>query len=198
MRDPQATKNSIIVTSAKLFNTQGYKATSLSDITKETGLTKGAIYRHFENKEDLEKQALQSLSNLMFTSLRERIKEAYNFQDKMEAVFGFFENYIKSPLIQGGCPLLNVAIEADDAHPALKEQAQQMLISLRSSISTLIQNGIINKQVKEDTNVNFYASVFISTLEGGIMMSKLEGNGTGIRHAVTHLRQVTQFISRKT
>lgn len=197
MRDPQATKDRILVASAKLFNMQGYKATSISDITKATGLTKGAIYRHFINKEDLEKQALQSLSLLMFTSLSDRIKEANNFHDKMEAVFGFFENYLKSPLFQGGCPLLNVAIEADDAHPVLKEQAQEMLISLRSSIGTLIQNGINNNQVKEDTNVNFYASVFISTLEGGIMMSKLEGNGTGIRHAITHLRQVIQFISLK-
>ena len=52
MRNPEATKELIISKSADLFNTQGYKATSLSDITKATGYTKGAIYRHFENKED--------------------------------------------------------------------------------------------------------------------------------------------------
>ena len=195
MRDSQATKDRIIVASANLFNTQGYQATSISDITKATGLTKGAIYRHFENKEDLEKQALRSLSYLMFTAMRDAIKDAHNFQDKMEAVFGFFENYLRSPIYQGGCPLLNVAIEADDSHPVLKEQAQEMLRTLRTSISTLILNGIKNGQVKEDTNVNFYASIFISSLEGGIMMSKLEGNGTSIRHSITHLRQVVAYIS---
>lgn len=195
MRDPKATKDRIIVASANLFNTQGYKATSISDITKATGLTKGAIYRHFENKEDLEKQALDSLSYLMFTAMRDMIKEAHTFQDKMDAVFGFFEKYLKSPIYQGGCPLLNVAIEADDSNPVLKKQALRMLHNLRASISTLIQNGINNKQVKEDINVHFYASIFISTLEGGIMMSKLEGNGTGIRHSITHLRQVVEYIS---
>lgn len=196
VRDPKATKDRIIVASANLFNTQGYQATSISDITKATGLTKGAIYRHFESKEDLEKQALHSLSYLMFTSIRTAIQEADDFNAKMEAVFRFFENYLKTPLYQGGCPLLNVAIEADDSHPVLKKQAQKMLLTLRNSISTLLLNGIKNKQVNEGINVNFYASVFISTLEGGIMMSKLEGNGTGIRHSITHLRQVVQYISQ--
>lgn len=196
MRDPKATKDRIIVASANLFNTQGYRATSISDITKATGLTKGAIYRHFESKEDLEKQALGSLSYLMFSTIRKAIKEAHSFQDKMEAVFGFFENYLREPIYEGGCPLLNVAIEADDSHPVLKELAQKMLHNLRTSINTLILNGIKNEQVVQDINVNFYASVFISTLEGGIMMSKLEGNGTGIRHAITHLRQVMHYISR--
>ncbi|MEP0479738.1 MAG: TetR family transcriptional regulator, partial [Nonlabens sp.] len=54
MRDPEHTKATILKESANLFNAQGYKATSLSDITTATGLTKGAIYKHFKNKEDLE------------------------------------------------------------------------------------------------------------------------------------------------
>ena len=91
MRNAQATKNTIINESANLFNTQGYKATSISDITKATGLTKGAIYRHFENKGDLEKHALQRLSKVMFSEIGTTIKEAKTFTSKMEAIFSFFE-----------------------------------------------------------------------------------------------------------
>ncbi|MEQ3655558.1 MAG: TetR/AcrR family transcriptional regulator [Dokdonia sp.] len=195
MRNPEATKDRIIVASANLFNTKGYQATSISDITKATGLTKGAIYRHFTNKEDLEKQALRSLSYQVFTQLRKKIKDAPNFKDKMEAVFTFFEHYLKDPVFEGGCPLLNVAIESDDAHPALKAQAQEMLTRLRSSISTLMLNGIKNNQVQPEINVAFYATIFIATLEGGIMMSKLEANQSSLRHAITHLRQVVQYIT---
>ncbi|MBF4984955.1 TetR family transcriptional regulator, partial [Nonlabens mediterrranea] len=65
MRNPQLTRDIIINESADLFNTKGYKATSLSDITTATGFTKGAIYKHFKNKEDLEQQALRSLSKRM-------------------------------------------------------------------------------------------------------------------------------------
>ena len=65
--------------SANLFNTYGYKATSISDITKATGLTKGAIYRHFDSKKDLERQALQSLGTLMFTELGDSIHNSPTF-----------------------------------------------------------------------------------------------------------------------
>ena len=43
----------IIETVAPIFNKNGYAATSISDITNATGLTKGAIYGNFTNKEDL-------------------------------------------------------------------------------------------------------------------------------------------------
>ena len=43
MRDPQGTRETILKKSGVLFNTQGYKATSISDITEATGFTKGAF-----------------------------------------------------------------------------------------------------------------------------------------------------------
>ena len=62
MRNSEITKNKVLKESIKLFNTKGYKTTSLSDITLATGFTKGAIYRHFENKEDLEIVSKASIS----------------------------------------------------------------------------------------------------------------------------------------
>ena len=188
MRNPEATKELIILKSADLFNTKGYKATSLSDITKATGFTKGAIYRHFKNKEDLEQQALHSLSKRMFKEISTSIKAATNFQDKMEAIFIFFEGYMETPLYQGGCPLLNAAIESDDANPIIKEQALVMLSRLKESMHTLFQNGIKNNQVKSTITIDYYTTIFIAILEGGIMMSRLENNKTAITPvSYTHL-----------
>ncbi|GGG21562.1 TetR family transcriptional regulator [Dokdonia pacifica] len=194
MRNPEATKELIILKSADLFNTQGYKATSLSDITKATGFTKGAIYRHFENKEDLERQALHSLSKRMFKEISTSIKAATNFQEKMEAIFIFFEGYMETPLYQGGCPLLNAAIESDDANPIIKEQALVMLSRLKESMHILFQNGIKNNQIKSTIAIDYYITIFIAILEGGIMMSRLENNKTAITHAINHLRNLVKEI----
>ena len=194
MRNPEATKELILLKSADLFNTQGYKATSLSDITKATGFTKGAIYRHFENKEDLEQQALHSLSKRMFKEISSSIKAATNFQDKMEAIFIFFEGYMETPLYQGGCPLLNAAIESDDANPVIKEQALLMLARLKESMHILFLNGIKNNQVKSTIPIDYYTTIFIAVLEGGIMMSRLEGDKIAITHAITHLRNLVKEI----
>lgn len=194
MRNPEITKNTIIKESANLFNTQGYKATSISDITNATGLTKGAIYRHFESKSDLEQQALQSLAKMMFTELGTSIRTAKTFQLKMEAIFSFFETYMHAPLYEGGCPLMNAAIEADDTNSDLRQQAYNILMQLKASVSKLIENGIKNDQVKVGTDADFYSTIFIATLEGGIMMSKLERNKDAISKSIEHLRGLTGMI----
>src|SRR5687768_11625009 len=117
MRNPDATKERILTKSGVLFNTQGYKATSISDITTSTGFTKGAIYRHFSSKAALEKETLFHLSSIMFATLQGRIKCESTAGDKLRAIFRYFESYISSPPVKGGCPLMNAAIEADDSNP---------------------------------------------------------------------------------
>ena len=194
MRNAVSTKELIIKVSANLFNTQGYKATSISDITKATGLTKGAIYRHFENKSDLEQQALRSLAKLMFTELGGQIKKATTFQEKMDATFAFFEEYMHTPLYKGGCPLLNAATEVDDTNVVLRQQTFNMLAQLKASVQKLIENGIKNNQVDPKTDSAFYSTIFIATLEGGIMMSRLERTPDAILKTVDHLRTVVTSI----
>jgi AcrR family transcriptional regulator len=194
MRDPEATKERILKKSGVLFNTQGYKATSISDITDATGFTKGAIYRHFDNKDELERETLAYLSSQLFEKLRELIKEKPTAGEKLRTIFCFFESYITHPPLRGGCPLLNAAVEADDAHPALRKEALKTLSILRGSVITILQNGINHKQLKATIDKDFYATLFIATLEGGIMMSKLTGNDDDIRKMIKHLNNMLTEI----
>src|SRR5690349_19493944 len=140
MRNPDQTKEKILRKSGVLFNTQGYKATSISDITTATGFTKGAIYRHFKNKAVLERETLFHLSAIMFEKLRKRIKSEATAGAKLRATFRYFESYITNPEVKGGCPLMNVAIEADDAHPLLRRQAVKILDILRDSVTAILEN----------------------------------------------------------
>jgi TetR/AcrR family transcriptional repressor of nem operon len=194
MRNSELTKKKILKKSGLLFNTQGYKSTSISDITSSTGFTKGAIYRHFKSKEELEKETLFHLSSIMFERLKERIKEKKNASEKLRAIFYNFESYVTDPPIKGGCPLLNAAIEADDAHPILRKGAVKILDILRDSLITVLNNGIKYKQIKADIDTEFYATIIIASLEGAIMMSKLRGNNDDIRRVLTHLEQQLKEI----
>lgn len=196
VRNPEATKARILKKSGALFNTQGYKATSISDITDVTGFTKGAIYRHFDNKAELERETLSYLSAQVFVHLRDLIKEKQTAGDKLRAIFQFFESYISKPPIKGGCPLLNAAIEADDAHPVLRKEALKTLTILRASVITILDNGITHGQIKSSLNKNFFATLIIAVLEGGIMMSKLEGNDKDIRSMIQHLNEMLKTIEQ--
>jgi len=194
MRNPDLTKQKILNKSGVLFNTQGYKATSISDITDATGFTKGAIYRHFRSKDELEKETLFHLSSIMFDKLSLLIKQEATAPGKLGAIYKYFESYVTNPGVKGGCPLMNAAIEADDAHPVLRKGALKILDILHDSIVTILKNGIRFNQIKNDIDPDFYASTIIAALEGAIMMSKLRGNNDDIKRVVTHLKTQIQNI----
>jgi TetR/AcrR family transcriptional repressor of nem operon len=194
MRHPEATKERILKQSGNLFNTQGYKATSLSDITTATGLTKGAIYRHFKSKEKLEAETLSHLSGIMFEQLKAHIKARATAPEKLKAIFHYFESYITHPPVKGGCPLLNVAIESDDSNPALRKRAIVILRTLRDSVVRIMENGIRYGQLKSGIDTELYATLIIATLEGAIMMSKLQGNNLDIGVVVRYLKKVVAEI----
>ena len=194
MRQPEITKEKILRKSGQLFNTQGYRATSISDITTATGFTKGAIYRHFTNKDELEKETLIHLSNSMFEQTRKCIVEQKTAPDKLKALFKFFESYITNPPLKGGCPLLNAATEADDSHPVLRKQAVIILDKLHEAVVHILGNGIRYGQIKSFISKDFYATLIIASLEGAIMMGKLRGNNTDMARVVKHLNQIVKEI----
>ena len=187
MRNPEYTKRRILQRSAALFNTRGYQATSVSDITGATGFTKGAIYRHFRNKEELERQSLATMAEAMYEKMRAVVKREPTASRKLRAIFGFFESYVTDPPFKGGCPLMNAAIESDDAHPVLRREALKILDTLRQSIVKIIENGVKHKQIKPGVNAEFYATLIIASLDGGIMMGRLQGNNNDIRRILKHL-----------
>ena len=47
------TKEDILLASLQLFSRDGYEAVSVSQIAGELGMTKGALYRHYQNKRDI-------------------------------------------------------------------------------------------------------------------------------------------------
>jgi AcrR family transcriptional regulator len=194
VRNPDQTKEKILKKSGVLFNTQGYKSTSISDITNATGFTKGAIYRHFKNKENLERETLFHLSSIMFLKLRDKIKIENTAGEKLRAIFKFFDSYVTKPELKGGCPLLNAAIESDDAHPVLRREALKVLDILRDSIINILKNGIKHKQLRKDIDLESFATLVIGGLEGAIMMSKLRGTNDDIRRMIVVLnRHLTEI-----
>lgn len=194
MRNPKLTKEKILKQSSRLFNTKGYKATSLSDITTATGLTKGAIYKHFKNKAKLEEDAFDEMVRLVVYELGKKIKKEKTAPAKLRAIVEFYEMYITHPCIQGGCPLLNTAIEADDTNPVLRKKAIRFLNTIEASLQRILEQGKMYNQLKQELDNVHFASLMIALLEGAIMMSRLRNNSNDMDHAVRHLHRLIKEI----
>jgi hypothetical protein len=130
----------------------------------------------------------------MFEKLRARIKGESTAGNKLRAVIQYFESYITNPEVKGGCPLMNAAIEADDSNPSLRKEAVKVLDILRDSVITVLKNGIRYKQIKKETDLEYFAAIIIASLEGAIMMSKLRRNNHDIKRVISHLESELKNI----
>jgi len=169
---------------------RGIAGSSISDIMRVTGLQKGGIYNHFKSKDDLALQAFDFAIACIRQHHRSVLQGKHDAVERLQAIIETFRIYIDNPdhpLIKGGCPLLNTAIESDDAHPALRDRAQQAMNSWRDLIYRIIQKGIKKGEIRPTVDADEVATILIATLEGAVMMSKLYGDSIHIERAINHL-----------
>jgi TetR/AcrR family transcriptional repressor of nem operon len=184
-RKGNRTRQRIIVQAAPLFNQRGYEGCSLREIMKETGIEKGGIYRHFANKEEL---ALEAFDFAWAEVLRRHTEGLEEIKDPLLRIERLICNFVqRRPALRGGCPLLNTAIDADDGNAALRARAQGALDSWRTRLSTLISLAVRKGIVKPDTQPCAVASIVIGTLEGALMMSRLDEDPSALEIARDHL-----------
>ncbi len=142
MRNPEATKNLIVTKAMSIFNTKGYRATSLSDITKASGITKGAIYGNFQNKDAVAVASFDYAVMKVLDDLSQKIKEQPTAPLKLKAIIHYYREYFIKPPIEGGCPIINTAVEADDTHPLLRKKVVDTIAMIKVSLQKIIQRGI--------------------------------------------------------
>ena len=192
MSKGEKTREMILAQAAQLFSRQGYFGSSLSDIMHETGLEKGGIYNHFASKEQLALEAFDFAVELIRQRTRLALAGKVNAVDRLLAIVAVFQGLIEDPLLGGGCPILNTAVEADDAQPALRERARNAMDSWRETIHRIVKKGIDRQEIRPGVDADALATLLVSSLEGAIMMSKLYGDNVHMRRVVEHL---TNYIT---
>jgi len=183
----EQTRERILASSAQLFNRQGYSGSSLSDIMRETGLEKGGIYNHFSSKEQLALEAFDYAYKLIQQRTRQALAGKLNAIERLLAIVSVFQSEIDDPPLAGGCPILNTAIEADDADEMLRDRARAAMDDWRTTIHRIVNKGIERQEIRPGINADEVASILIATLEGAIMLSNLYKDSTHMKRAANHI-----------
>ncbi|MBE9191749.1 TetR/AcrR family transcriptional regulator [Gloeocapsopsis crepidinum LEGE 06123] len=192
MSKAQQTKTRIIEQAAALFNQQGYAGSSMSDIMRVTGLQKGGIYNHFRSKDELALEAFDFAASRVQQKFTGALKGKRHAVDRLIAILSVYEHMLDDPPVQGGCPILNTAVESDDAHPALRERAQHAMDAWRGLIHRIVDKGVMRGELRADVNSDTVATILIATIEGGVMLSKLYGDASYLERALNHLKTYIQ------
>ncbi len=184
MRKSEKTRQFIIEKSAGIFNRKGYNGTTLDDIIEATGLTKGSIYGNFKKgsedkkgvKEEIAIAAFQHAVQHVYQAIGERTGVIDNALDKLKAVIYFYRERVLNPPVEGGCPIQNTSVEADDDNPALREKVLEAIEMWRKRIIRTLEKGIERGEVRPDADLDEFATLFIGNIEGGILLARIQKN----------------------
>lgn len=194
----EKTKEFIIAKAAPLFNKKGYAGTSMSDIMKATGLAKGGLYGNFESKDEIAALAFEYSYNQLKEDIGQKIRAKKKGVDKLLVILQYYKNYTVSPTVDGGCPLLNTAVDADDAYPFLKKKARLALQEMIGSLQHILKMGIQEGAFRNDLNVKKEAELIFAQIEGGIMMAKVLDDVTVLNRLLENLknRMETDYMNQ--
>jgi len=176
MGKAEETRNYIIAKSAPIFNMHGYKGTTMSQLSKAINMTKGAIYGNFTDKDEIALAAFDYNFAEISKKIQNVVLSKINACDKLIAFANFYLDHFMEISRKGGCPLLNAAIDSDPIHPPLKERVAEAIESWINTVARIVYSGIKRKQINPNAKPEQFASVFVSLIEGGIMLSKATGN----------------------
>lgn len=183
----EETRERILARAAALFNKKGFAGASLSDIMEATGLQKGGLYNHFESKEALAVEAFEYAISKVSDRIKEAVAQETTNHGRLVATLRFFREYGANPPVAGGCPILNTAVESDDTNPVLRARARAALDQLRNAIRRHISRGMAAGEFKETVDAERTTNLYLSAVEGAIMMSKLYGDPDHLRRVVDDL-----------
>lgn len=168
----EQTAKFIIETVAPIFNKKGYAATSMNDITEATGLTKGAIYGNFENKETLALAAFKK-------NINEFLKRVALYQESSSSPLGklflitdFYRNYDEYSVEVGGCPILNIGVDAKNQDTPLLEQVQRVITKTQEHIIKLVCWGQDIDEINKNINAKTFARFLYTRIQGAVFMSQ--------------------------
>lgn len=183
------TREKIIQQSAELFNIYGYHGCSLSHIMDATKLKKGGIYNHFKNKDEIAVEAFNYNYDRVLKRFRDRLDQDKTSLDKLYSVIDIYVSLIDDPIVKGGgCPIFNTAMDSTNTHPELKKKAQEGIKGLKKYIEIKLKDGIEAGEFKADINVKEVSTLFIATLEGAIVMSRVDDDRECVEFASQYMK----------
>jgi TetR/AcrR family transcriptional repressor of nem operon len=187
MTKGELTRRRIIEAAAPIFNQHGYEGSSLNALMEATGLKKGGIYRHFANKEELAAEVFDYTWDAVWKMRLLHVDDRAGGLDKLRQFIANFAER-RSP-IAGGCPVLNTAIDADDGNPVLRARVAKALRSWTARLESYVEEAKEEGVAKPDVDPKAVATLMIASLEGSLMISKIQRNDEALRVVQAHLNE---------
>ena len=184
------TRQFIQAQAAPLFNKRGFAGTSLLDLTDATGLTKGALYGNFKDKERIALATFSYSMQVVRKVMKGRLDDLTSNKQKLIALLEFFGEYVMRPPIPGGCPMMNYGVEADDSQRFMRKTVAREMQATVKFIQQCLERGIQEGEFKSTVDAAATAQMIFCSIEGAIVVSRVTGDSAPMAAVVSHCRAV--------
>ena len=161
-------RDQIIETTCELLELQGYHATGLSQIIKDSGSPKGSLYYYFPGgKEELAVEAIRQAGAIVTQRIHANLATV---ADPVEAIRTFIRRIAEQVELSGfrkGGPITTIAMETASTNERLREQCYRVYNSWQQEFANkLMQCGMAEARALR------LAVLMIAALEGGIILCR--------------------------
>jgi AcrR family transcriptional regulator len=172
-RNPDQTRKNLLIAAFQEIHRNGFKRASLDSILDKTGLTKGALYHHFPNKQALGYAVVEEILCGMAHEIW--VKPLLGRDDPITALQDLLAGMAAAPaddLLQHGCPLNNLSQEMSGLDEGFRARLDRVFSSWRDAIAACLEHGKNKGTVRDDVDSKQAATFIIASMEGGLGMAK--------------------------
>lgn len=182
-------KDKIIHESTKLFSSKGYNNTSITDILKAAGTSKGGFYNHFGSKEDLFFVVLARAQSIWREKTLFGLEEIDSPVDRVKKLLGNYrDRYLKDDInFPGGCIFVKFSVELDDQHPHLVQEVNKGFIGFNKMLKELLKEGKEIGELAEEVNINRTTELIFSGMIGTSVLFGVDKSTTSLDRSINSL-----------
>lgn len=174
----------ILVGARDLILARGYSAMTVDAVCELAGITKGGFFYHFASKDVLGEAALSKF----WRDAEERQSKApfNNAPDPIKFLEGYLDFAIEAyqdPELQKGCMLATFTIELAESNEQLFKAASKHFFDWRTMLVEMFERA--SNYVGQKIDARAWSDLYISTLEGALLLSKSNSDPGAIKRSLT-------------
>jgi len=172
-----SSRDRILECAESIILQKGFAGTSIDDILDKAAITKGGFFYHFDGKTGLAHALVTRYldqDEVIFADLFKQADELS--EDPLHQLLIFLKLFadMMGQLEQAhpGCLVVSFTYESYQFNDEIRELIREGLLSWRTMITGRLENVQKVYPCKSDTTIDALADMFISTIEGGIILSR--------------------------
>jgi AcrR family transcriptional regulator len=196
VRAPQATRRKVLEAAFAEFYAHGFQGGSLNHIVEMAGTTKGALFHHFDGKQELGYAVVDEIIGPLL--LERWLDPLENSTDPLPDLQAAFRRFVALDIQTGswlnGCPMNNLAQEMSPLDDGFYERINRLYDTWRERYAVFVARGVEMGTVKANTNPNNAAALIVAAQMGIWGSGKSSRNQDVMRQAAEGLCEYLESL----